>query len=140
MIGFKKGKQRGALILRTGNGTLGDPLGDRNVDTMRLKDIMKCTRLLVLGKCVREIVLRTDPAQIRKVAVPIGFSEAVCVDDNRFSVMRHSDVMDLKSVRESVKTCTFISVQGASRRCVPGRSRRRIREQVRRARQRGPSE
>ncbi len=52
MIGFEKGTQRAALVLWTGNGTLGDPLGDRSVDTERLEDIMQCTRLLVLGQCV----------------------------------------------------------------------------------------
>ncbi len=46
---FGTGMQRAALVLRAGNGTLCDPLGDRSVDTVCLEDVVEGTRLLVLG-------------------------------------------------------------------------------------------
>ncbi len=41
--------QMAALVLRTGNGTLCDPLGDRSVDTVCLEDVVQGAGLLVLG-------------------------------------------------------------------------------------------
>ncbi len=53
-------------------------------------------------------MLRADPAQFREFTVPICFSETINIDEEPFSVMLQSEVIESKRVGESVKTCTFI--------------------------------